>query len=151
MDTDELMNACTNVLVENAENIINNENNKTLQYERTHDVVLPPDEKSIALKVSSLKHIKLECEKAKKSMFNFSELWFGIATLLLGAFFSALISEFPYELKFLSVLFYSICPIGGIGFGVAYYFCRFNNNKSVISLVETIEEYIPNIEETEDM
>ena len=59
MDTDELMNACTNVLVENAENIINNENNKTLQYERTHDVVLPPDEKSIALKVSSLKHIKL--------------------------------------------------------------------------------------------
>ena len=66
----------------------------------------------------------------------------GVASLLLGAFLSALISQVTYELKFLSILFYSICPVGGIGCSVAYWFLRKNNIADAKKLADYVEEYL---------
>lgn len=65
-------------------------------------------------------------------------------------FFSALISQIPYEVSFLSILFYSICPVFGGIFGVAYFFCRKNSNKDIVQLAEKIEDYIIDPEDMEE-
>ena len=147
---EEIFQSCNNVVVEETNNVISKDSNNTLRYEQTHDVVLPPEEKKIAINVSAIKKVRYECECAKKNKFTYAELWLGIATMLIGAFFSALISKVPYELNILSVLFYSICPIGGVGFGVAYFFCRNNNNRDIVQFAEKIEEYILDPEEMEE-
>ena len=147
--TEEILQSCNNVIAEETSNIISKDNNQALQYEQTHNVMLPPEEKMIAVKISSLKKVRMECNIAKKTKFTFSEMWLGLASLFLGGFLSALISSIPYEYSWLSILSYSICPIGGIGFGVAYFFCRNNDNRDIIQLAEKIEEYILDPEEME--
>ena len=151
--TEEILQSCKNVVVEEASNVIDENSNHTLQYEQKHNVILPPEEKKIAINISAIRKIRYECECAKKSEFTYSELCLGLSTLLFGAFFSAVISQIPYTAKFLSVLFYSICPtLGGI-FVVAFFFCRKNNNKNIVQLAEKIEEYIVDpegMEETKD-
>lgn len=147
---EQIIQSCNNAIEEETNNVISKETNHTLQYEQTHDVVLPPEEKKIAINVSALRKVRNECERAEKTKFTYAELWLGISTLLLGAFLSALMSKIPYELNFLSVLFYSICPIGGAGFGVAYFFCRSSNNMDVVQLAEKIEDYLPDLKEMEE-
>lgn len=140
--TEEIFQACNNVMCEQASNVIDATDNQSLQYGKIHSVVLPPEEKKIAINISTLKKVRMECEKMKESVFSFAELWLGLATMLFGAFLSAIMSKVPYEFSFLSVLFYTICPIGGVGFGISYFYCRKNENRSITQFAEIIEEYI---------
>lgn len=141
VSTEEIIQGCNNVIFEQTGNVINSSDNQSLQYELMHSVVLPPEEKKI-INISTLRKVRQECKKVKKSKFSFAELWLGFATMFLGAFLSALMSKMPYELSFLSVLFYTICPIGGVGFGISYFYCRNNENRSITQFAEKIEEYI---------
>lgn len=122
-NTQEIFEVCSNV--------ISQDNNNILSYEQTHNVVLPPGEKKIAINVSAIKKVRNECKLVKQSGFTLSEVWLGLASLLLGAFLSALMSDITYEWSWKSVLFYSVCPVGGVGFSVAYFFCRSNNRDMV--------------------
>lgn len=124
--------------------------NHTLQYEQKHNVVLPPEEKKIAINISAIRKIRYECACAKENKFTYAELWLGLSTLFFGAFFSALISKIPYKVNFLSIFFYSVCPVLGGIFGVAYFFCRKNNNRDIVQLAEKIEEYIIDPEDMEE-
>lgn len=145
--TEEILQACNNVINEETSNIISKDTNQLLQYEQTHNVMLPPEEKMIAVKISSIKKIRSECDLAKQTKFTYAELWLGLSTLFIGALLSAFMSSIPYENSFRSVFSYTICPIGGIGFGLAYFFCRNNSNRDVIQLAGKIEEYILDTEE----
>lgn len=147
---EEIFQDFNRVTAEEASNVISKDSNNTLQYEQLHNVVVPPEEKKIAINVSSLRRVRKECERVKQIGFSYAELWLGISSLLIGAFFSAILSKISYELNLLSIFFYTICPIGGVGFGVAYFFCRNKNNQDIIQFAEKIEEYILDPEEMED-
>ena len=96
----------------------------------------------IVLDIGSIKKLQKECNEIKQAKFPYAEVCLGVASLLLGAFLSALISQVTYEFKFLSILFYSICPVGGIGCSVAYLFLRKNNVVDAKKLVDYVEEYL---------
>ena len=146
----EIFEACNNVIIEETSNVISQDNNNVLSYEQTHNVVLPPEEKKIAINVSAIKKVRNECKRAKQKSLALSEVWLGLASLLLGAFLSALMSDIAYEWSWKSVLFYSVCPVGGVAFSVAYFFCRSNNNRDIVQFAEKIEEYILDPEEMEE-
>ena len=150
MDLEEIFQSCNNVVIEEAGNVIDEKSNHTLQYEQKHNVVLPPEEKKIAINISAIRKMRYECACAKENKFTYAELWLGLSTLFFGAFFSALISKIPYKVKFLSIFFYSVCPVLGGIFGVAYFFCRKNNNRDIVQLAEKIEEYIIDPEDMEE-
>lgn len=109
MDLEEIFQSCNNVVIEEAGNVIDEKSNHTLQYEQKHNVVLPPEEKKIAINISAIRKIRYECACAKENKFTYAELWLGLSTLFFGAFFSALISKIPYKVNFLSIFFYSVC------------------------------------------
>lgn len=149
MDTEEFYQAFTGLISEDAENIMPNDTNAELQYSQTYSVRVPKPEDKIVLDASFVRKIKAECEKAQKVQFPYAELFLGMASLLIGAFFSAILSKVTYELKLLSIFFYNICPVGGVGAGVAYWFCRRKDTSDIKLFAEKIEGYIRNIDEME--
>jgi lysyl-tRNA synthetase class II len=48
----------------------------------------------------------------------------------------------PYEFTFVGVLSYSICPIVGIGMGVAYFLTRRNQINDIKTFGARISEYV---------
>lgn len=144
MDTEQLYSQFQNSAAEDAENIISQDTNNELQYNHKISVKVPEPGEMTLVDVKSINKIKNECNKAKNNHFPCAEVLLGVSTLLIGAFLSALMSQISYELKFLSVLFYTICPTVGIGCGVAYFFCRKNDMYSAKQLAEKIEDYISN-------
>lgn len=148
--TEEILQSCNNVILEETSSVISKECNQVLQYEQTHNVMLPPEEKMLAVKISTIKKVRMECDLAKNTKFTYAEIWLGFASLFMGGFLGALIGWVPYEYSWRSILSYTVCPIGGIGFGVAYFFCRNNSNRDVVQLAEKIEEYILDPEEMEE-
>lgn len=125
---------------------IHNYSNAELQFSQTYNVRIPKAEAKIILDESSVKKIQDECEKAKKTSFPYGEVLLGVSSLLIGAFFSAILSKVPYELKLISVFFYSICPVCGIGCGVGYFFHRKKDTYDIKQFAEKIEECIKNID-----
>lgn len=149
MNTEEFYQAFTSSIAEDAENIMPNDSNTELQYSQTYNVRVPKPEDKIVLDASSVKKIKAECEEAKRAQFPYAEVFLGIASLLIGAFLSAILSKVTYEFKILSIFFYTICPVGGVGSGVAYWFCRKKDTADIKLFAEKVEGYIRNIEEME--
>lgn len=149
IDTEEIYSKFSTSTTEEAENVISGDSNKALQYSQTYNVHVPKPEDKVVLNASSVKKIQGECQKAKEIKFPYAELFLGIASLLIGAFLSAIISQVPYELKPLGLIFYTICPVGGAGFGVAYCFCRKNDVDDTKKLATRIEEYIQDVDEVE--
>lgn len=150
MNTEELyQKMLTDAISEDAENIMPNDSNTELQYKQTYNVRIPKPEDKIVLDASSVRKIKVECEKAKKVKFSYAEVLLGLSSLLIGAFFSAILSKVTYEFKMLSIFFYTICPVGGVGAGVAYWNCRKKDTTDIKLFAEKIEECITNFDETE--
>ena len=106
------------------------------------NIHVPKTRDKIVLDIGSIEKLRKECKEIKQTKCPYAEVCLGAASLLLGAFLSALISQMAYELKFLSILFYSICPVGGIGCSVAYYFLRKNSMADAKKLADYVEEYI---------
>ena len=147
MDTEQLIKTFTDSILEDAENIMPDDSNDVLQFSQKVNIKPPKPAEKVLLDVSSVNKIKVECEKAKKIQFPYAELFLGIASLLLGAFFSALISGVNYEFNFVSILFYSICPVFGIGTGVAYFFFRKKGIVDIKEFAEKVEEHIQSSDE----
>ena len=142
-ELDRLYDTClSNTVEENAETSIIDGRDTTLQYSQTYNVRLPKPEDKIMLNTSEIKTIKEICKEAEDERFSLSELYLGIATLLLGALISALISQVHYEYNLLSIFLYTICPTGGIGFGVAYFFSRKKDINDVKQFAKRIENCI---------
>ena len=139
---DAMMQAFETSAEDCATTVIGPDSNGTLRFSQTYDVKVPKASGKIVLDASSVKKIKNLCAQAKNSKFPFAEVFLGVASLLLGAFLGALIAKVPYELNFASVLSYNICPVGGIGCGVAYFFCRHNESTDVVRLATQIDECI---------
>ena len=60
MDLEEIFQSCNNVVIEEASNVIDEKSNHTLQYEQKHNVVLPPEEKKIAINISAMQNCGLD-------------------------------------------------------------------------------------------
>ncbi len=148
--TEEIFLGCNNVVVQPTENVISKKNNHELKYEQTHNIVVLPEEKKVAINISAIKRVQKECEAAKKRKCGYAEWCLGISTLLLGAFLSALMSKMPYELSWLSVLSYTICPIGGVSCFILYFTGRKGENSGIVDLANRIEEQICNVGDMED-
>ena len=146
MDTEQLYSQFQNATTEDAENIISQDTNNELQYNHKISVKVPEPGEMVVIDLKSINKIRTECDKAKNNHFPWAEVLLGVSSLFIGAFLSALMSQISYELKFLSVLFYTICPTAGIGCGVAYIFCRKNDMYTAKQLAEKIEDYISNDE-----
>ena len=69
MDTEELYQAFTGLISEDAENIMPNDTNAELQYSQTYSVRVPKPEDKIVLDASSVRKIKAESEKEQKVQF----------------------------------------------------------------------------------
>lgn len=137
------------VISQKAESVISDESNKNLKYDQSFSVQIPAPEEKIVLNKSSVRKILKECSKAKKHKNHYADMFLGICTLLLGGFFSAIISQMEYKIGFLNVIFYTICPtIGGI-FGVAYFFERKKENYDINELASKIEEELSNVNDIE--
>jgi len=67
-----------------------------------------------------------------------------------GAFLSAIVSKVTYEFKCISVFFYTICPMLGLGSGIAYLLCRINDIEDIKNFAEKIEECIPDFDEVRE-
>ncbi len=137
----------TNVIIQDAESVIDNKKSKELEYNQTYSVYIPNPEEQIAIKKSTLKKIKTECKRAKNNKFPWSEIFLSISSLCLGAFLGAITSKITYGLNLLSVLYYNIAPTIGIGFLVAYFFYRKRENENIINLATKIEEYLSEIDD----
>jgi len=149
VDTEEFYQTFSGSICEDAENIMPNDSNVELQYSQTYNVHIPKPEDKIVLDASSVRKIKAECEKAKRVKFSYAEVFLGIASLLIGAFLSAILSKVTYEFKLLSIFFYTVCPVGGVGAGVAYWFCRKKDTTDIKLFAEKVEGYIRNFDEGE--
>ena len=143
--TDTYEKTVTETVFEDAINIMPNESNNQLQYSQTYNVKTPKTVCKILLDEECVKKIKKECEIVRKERFPYSEVFLGVASLLLGAFLGALFSQVPYEFSWLSILSYSICPIGGCASGVAYFFCRKKSITDIKQFAEKVEEQFENI------
>lgn len=140
--TDVMMEAFEASTEEYVTNVITPDSNGNLCYSQTYAVKVPKASQKVALDTHAVKKVQSLCAKAKKSRFPIAEVFLGIASLFLGAFLSALIAKVPYEMSFASILSYNICPVGGAGFGVAYFFYRQNDSADVVRLATQIEECI---------
>lgn len=150
MDNQELYEQVTHAVIEESANntLLPNNSNTNLQFSQPFNVDSPKPIDKMLIDKSSVTKVLKECSKAKKTPFPWAELLLGIATLLIGAFLSALISKFPYEIKFLSILFYTICPVVGIGCFTAYFLCRKLDGITLKSFAEKIEEQLKTDDET---
>ena len=148
--TDAMMQAFETSTEECVTNIIGPDSNGTLRYSQTYDVKVPRASGKVVLDTASVKKIRHLCTQTQKSKFPFAEVFLGVASLLLGAFLGALIAKVPYELSFVSVLSYNICPVGGIGFGVAYFFCRNNETGDTKQLATQINECLCDSDDEEN-
>ena len=98
---DEIYQAFSNVTSEESGNVISDENNRNLQYKDIYNIHVPKSRDKIVLDIGSIEKLQKECKEIKQAKFPYAEVCLGVASLLLGAFLSALISQVTYELKFL--------------------------------------------------
>ena len=147
MENQDLYTQCMNTVDEVAENVMPDNSNTDLQFKQTFNVKMPKPGKKILIDACSIEKIKNECTSVKKTTFPIAELLLGLATLFLGAFLSAVMSQIEYKFAFLSILFYSICPVVGIGTFVAYFFCRKNEGDNIKTFAEKIEDCLQNIDD----
>ncbi len=150
MDEQEILSITSNTIEEDAENLITPSHNSDFQMNQTFTVIPPKPTNKALIDVNTVNKIKKTCQKARKKNFSLAELLLGLSTLFLGAFFSALISQIAYEFKWLSIIFYSICPIIGVGCLVAYFLLKKEDSDNINSLVEKIEEYLEEINQEGD-
>lgn len=148
--TDEILLGCNSAVVQPTGNVISRKNNQELQFEQVCNLVVPPEEKKVAINISTIKKVQKECVEAKKRKCSYAEWCLGISTLLLGAFLSALMGKMPYEFSLLSVFSYTVCPVGGVGCLIFYFTGRKNENKSIVEFATRIEEYVGSFEDVEE-
>lgn len=145
MIEEKLYSSFQNVYIENVGN--NNGQKKIdLQYNQVVNVSITEKSEMVAIEKEVIRKIKNECKKLKNICFPWSEILLSISSLLIGAFISALISQISYELKFLSVFFYTICPSFGLGLLVAYFLIKKNDIYTAKLFADRMEDYISNIE-----
>lgn len=146
-------NPFDNTEVDDATNVISQENNNLLQFSQKYDVKIPKGDEydfKVALNASSLRKVRKTCKEVKTNKFSWSELLLGMGTMLFGAFISAIISKVQYSLEYLSIIFYTICPMVGSGCFVAYFFCRRTSIIDAARLANVVEEYIVDPDEIRD-
>ena len=142
-DLDKLFEICaTSAIEEDAETTIIDGKDATLQYSQTCNVRLPKPEDQVALNASEISKMKSICEDAKNEKFPLAEVFLSAASLLFGALLSAIISQVHYEYTLLSIFLYTLCPVGGMGFGVAYIFARNKNINDIKQFAIRIENCI---------
>lgn len=138
-------------VIENAGNIVSNTD--VLKINQSMDVRVPKNDANdftYAIRVSSIRKVYKACNDVRKASFSLAELWLSLSTLFLGAFISAIISQFKYEYSILSIIFYSVCPaLGGIFF-VLYFMMRRNSTLTATELADIVQENIPDPNEMEE-
>ena len=139
-----------NYTVHNSGNVVFPNSNAEIPYSQIGKIRVPNPEEKITMDVSAIEKMKRECAKAKKAHFQYAELLLGLSTLLWGAFLSAIVSKVTYEFECISVFFYTICPMLGLGSGIAYLLCRINDIEDIRNFAEKIEECIPDFDEVRE-
>ena len=102
-------------------------------------------------KIKLIYTLYLTNSDVKRASFSWAELWLSLSTLFLGAFISALISQIKYEYSFLSILFYSVCPLLGAVFLVLYFMVRNSATLTATALADIVVDNIPDPDEKEEI
>ena len=140
MDTDEMVRAVLDsTSVQDAENVISS-SDTAIRYNKATLVHLPEDSEAVVIDIRSIKKIQTICASAKEVRRSYAEIFLALASLFIGTFLSALISQMPYELTARSIFFYNISLVLGVAFAVAYYFTREKALASIRDFAERIEE-----------
>ena len=136
------------IVHEGADNsITSNIRTDSLEVNQTNIVKVKKELESIAVEEKDIERIKSICEDVKEPHFPLAEVCLGISSLLVGAFFSAIISGVPFVLGWKAIVFYIICPVIASGCGVAFGFIREKEQVTAKSLADHVLEYLPEIEE----
>lgn len=128
-------------IVENAQN--DTEGDGNFKYTQTMICRMPKPEEQIPINVSAIEKLQKECEKLEKKRFPLSEIILSIAMLFGGGFFSALISGVTYELSFVSVFSYTVCPTLCVVGIILYFVFRNKSYTSAMNLVWLIGNVLP--------
>lgn len=139
---EELYQEFSNTFAEDVDNVISNKSNEDFQYDQTISVRVQKTKRQVVVDDTTIQKIQKICGEAQGEKFSFVEICLGASTLFLGAFLGALIAKVPYEFTFAGVLSYSICPIVGIGMGVAYFLIRKNQINDIKMFGARISEYV---------
>lgn len=148
MDQEDYQNF-TDCMFEEAEDIITTDNNTEIKYHQLNTLLLPKVEKKVVLDLFSVNMIKKECARVRKMKVLYADVSLGFSTLFIGAFISAFLSDVPYKLDFLSIFFYTICPIIGIGLFLLFMYYRKKDSMDIKAFVEKVEECFMKIDEVE--
>ncbi len=149
-EMDDLLQSFTeNTIKEETETLIENKVNEQLQFDQQVNIKTPKIRNIACIDVKNLEHIEKLCQSVRKEKLPLVDLFLGVSTLLLGASLSALISQIPYELSVVSVFSYTVCPMGAIGFFLAYWYSKKKNSTDIKDFAEKIHEYIEDEREEE--
>lgn len=139
----------SDAMFEEAENVISTNSNNKMEYNRIHTILQSKEEVEVVIYLSSVKKIKAECEKVKKMKSSYADVFLGFSTLFIGAFFSAILSKIPYKPEFLSIFFYTICPMLGIILGTCFVYFRKKDKMDIKIFAEKVEECFERIDSLE--
>lgn len=106
-------------------------------------VELPPVQGELAISKKDLQKITEICSSAGRTKLHLTDLFLGLASLFAGTSITGLISGFPYDLSFRSILSFNISPAIAVGSCVAFFFSRNAEHISAKSIADHILEYIP--------
>lgn len=140
-------------VVADIKNEIGGVKNGALQYKQIVEIKVPMEDINdykIAVRKSSIKKITNACKEIENNKFAWGELLLGISTLFFGAFFSAIISGVKYELKLLSVMFYTIFPTIAVATLIGYIACRKSLIRDAGYLANIVNEHLVLEEEMEE-
>lgn len=129
----------------NAENIT--QNPTELEFNQTHTIKTPKPAEMRTILLSDVKRMKKKSLRLKSERFRCEELLLGGATLFFGASLGALAGNMPYELRFVSVLFYTIFPALGAGCLIWYIRYKKKEVEDAHQIGEEIEEIMDGIDE----
>lgn len=139
-------------IVADIKNEVADINKGSLQYNQLVEIKVPVEdinEYKIAVRKSSIKKIKNACNEIQNNKFTWGELLIGICTMFFGAFLSAIISGVKYELNFLGVMFYTICPMIAVASLIGYIACRKSLIRDASYLANIVNEHLVLDDETE--
>jgi len=152
-------NAFCTASFETAENIIGSKTTiretenlveaSTLSLKTEFMIQQPKPKKAIPLSVDDYRKLRKECKAIKAQRVSFADFLFGFSTLLLGGTFSAIISGIKWESIPLSIIFYLVCPIAGVGIAISCIFVKVLRKKDDQSAAERMLNILENIGEGE--
>lgn len=132
----------TSVSAVEAENNIGPDSNNNITYSQPCEILPPAKDTYYSISSTVVEKLKSQCENCKSSLPIISDLLLTFASLFLGAFISAFISNVEFKPEFISIFFYCVAPILGFSCLTACIFTKKMSKDMESKLSEKVIEYV---------